>query len=273
MKVAALQMVSGVSVINNLASAKQLIQAAAENGAELVLLPEYFCILGQRDTDKIKVAEIKGKGLIQTTLSEAAIEHKIWIVGGSLPLAIEGTDNKVTNTSLVFNPQGQCVARYDKVHLFRFDNGNEGYDEANTLVAGQVPAIFELPSKDGHVWNVGLSICYDVRFPEFYRKLADHGVELALVPSAFTHTTGQAHWEVLLRARAIENQFWVVAAAQGGVHENLRRTWGQSMIIDPWGRIVAEIKEGPGCILYEMNSSIRDAITQQLPALTHRKIK
>jgi predicted amidohydrolase len=170
----------------------------------------------------------------------------------------------------VVNPQGACVARYDKIHLFRFDNGLESYDESRVLERGHTPARFELPSRDGHRWNIGLSVCYDLRFPELYRAYAKDGVDLMLVPSAFTHTTGQAHWEVLLRARAIENLAFVAAAAQGGVHPSGRRTWGQSMVIDPWGAVLAEQAQGEGVVLAELDPKTLAQHRTQLPALQHR---
>lgn len=272
MKVAALQMVSGTALQANLAVAGALLAEAAAAGAELALLPEHFALLGQRDTDKLAIAEPHAPaspadgGTIQTFLQNAARTHGLWLVGGSLPLAT--TDPaKAHNTTLVYNPQGGCVARYDKVHLFNFDNGRERHDEARTLVAGREPVAFELPSRDGHCWRVGLSICYDLRFPELYRALA---ADLLLVPSAFTHTTGQAHWEVLLRARAIENQAYVLAAAQGGTHENGRHTWGHSLLADPWGEVLAQRPQGPGVVLGDCTPQRLAQVRLQLPALRHR---
>ena len=271
MKVAALQMVSGVTCGDNLRSAEGLIQQAAEQGAEVAVLPEYFCILCRVDTDKLAVKESLGQGPIQEMLARCAKHHKIWIVGGTLPLSVPGDPNRVFNATLVFNPSGECVVRYDKLHLFRFNNGVEHYDESNTLLAGESPSVFDVPSQDGNTWRIGLSICYDLRFPELYRKLSDLGSELILVPSAFTHTTGAAHWEVLLRARAIENQVWVLAAAQGGVHENARKTWGQSMIINPWGQIVCELPLGPGCCVFDIDKDELKTTRRNLPALEHRR--
>jgi predicted amidohydrolase len=173
----------------------------------------------------------------------------------------------VRNTNLVFSPAGDCVARYDKIHLFRFDNGRERYDESRVIEAGRTPVAFELPSRDGHRWRVGLSVCYDLRFPELYRALA---ADVLLVPSAFTFVTGQAHWEVLLRARAVENLACVVAPAQGGTHENGRRTWGHSMVVDPWGTVLARQPEGPGVVLAELDATRLASVRRQLPALEHR---
>ena len=270
MKVAALQMVSAVDRDRNLAAARELLAQAAQAGAELAVLPEYFCLIGRRDTDKLDIREALGQGPIQSMLSQAAREEGMWIVGGTLPLAIEGRDDRVLNTSLVFDPSGQCVARYDKIHLFGFDNGRERYDESRVLQRGQQPVLFELPSRDGHTWRIGLSVCYDVRFPELYRCYADQGVELMLVPSAFTATTGEAHWELLLRARAVENLSWVLAPAQGGTHENMRRTWGHSMLVNPWGQVVGCHPTGPGLVLGDLDIAELQQFRTQLPALGHR---
>jgi deaminated glutathione amidase len=267
MKVAAIQMVSCLQVETNLQSADALVKEAAAQGAELVVLPEYFCLLGQRDTDKLAVQEQDGAGPIQQFLADAAQRHGVWLVGGTLPLSTHQT-NRVRNSCLVFNPQGQQVARYDKIHLFAFDNGTERYDESRVLEAGDTPVCVSLPSRDGHTWRVGLSVCYDLRFAALYSALQ---ADVLLVPSAFTHTTGQAHWEVLLRARAIENLAYVIAPAQGGVHANGRRTWGHSMVVDAWGKVLAERAEGAGVVLADM--SMPDLLKQrtQLPALAHRK--
>ena len=266
MKVAAIQMVSGQCVNANLHAAERALAEAADQGAELALLPEYFCLLGRSDRDKLAVAEQPGQGPIQDSLSRLAQKHGLWIVGGTLPLATANPE-QVRNSSLVFNPAGEQVARYDKIHLFRFSQGAESYDESRTLERGHEVVGFDLPSRDGHTWRVGLSVCYDLRFPELYRQLQ---ADLLLVPSAFTHPTGQAHWELLLRARAIENLAFVAAAAQGGVHDNGRRTWGHSMLIDPWGQLLGQHREGPGLVLAELAHERLVAVRAQLPALTHR---
>lgn len=272
MKVAAIQMVSGVEREANLARARALLEAAAAQGAELAVLPEYFCLLGRQDSDKLALREAPGRGPIQEFLAQAARELQLWLVGGTLPLdaAAGGDEPRAYNSTLVYSPQGECVARYDKIHLFRFDNGRERYDEARTLRPGTQPVTFELPSRDGHRWRLGLSVCYDLRFPELYRHYAQAGVELLLVPSAFTHTTGQAHWEPLLRTRAIENLAFVAAAAQGGVHENGRRTWGHSMLVDPWGRVLGVQPEREAVVLSELDALQLQQCRQQLPALEHR---
>jgi nitrilase len=266
MKVAALQMVSGTDVARNLATAQHLLTLAAGQGAELVVLPEYFCLMGHHDRDKLACAEAPGSGPIQHMLATAARELGLWIVGGTLPMATASPDH-VANTTLVFDPEGQCRSRYDKIHLFRFDNGQERYDEAAVLAPGMQPVAFEMSDRSGQPWRIGLSVCYDLRFPELYRLLQ---ADLLLVPAAFTHTTGQAHWEILLRARAIENQAFVLACGQGGLHENGRRTWGQSMVIDPWGRVLAQQAEGEGVVLADVQRPALEQARRNLPALQHR---
>ena len=271
MKVAAIQMVSGPRVDDNLHAARALLAEAARAGAELAVLPEYFCIMGRRDTDKLALQEPLGAGPIQHWLAASARELGLWIVGGTLPLACAPRDEaRVRNASLAFSPAGDCVAVYDKIHLFKFYDGSRAYDEAAVLAAGRQPVLFDLPSRDGHVWRVGLSVCYDLRFPELYRAYAAQGADLLLVPSAFTYVTGQAHWELLLRARAVENLSGVIAAAQGGLHENGRRTWGQSMVVDAWGQVLAQRAEGAGVVLAELDATALAARRAQLPALGHR---
>ena len=268
MKLAAIQMVSATGVESNLAAAHVLLREAAAQGAELAVLPEYFCIMGLKDTDKLAAREAFGDGPIQDFLSRSAKELGLWIVGGTLPLACSDP-GRVRNSSLAFAPSGVCVARYDKMHLFRFTDGREAYDETRVLQPGTGPVGFELASTDGHVYKVGMSVCYDLRFPELYRAL---NADLLLVPSAFTTTTGQAHWEILLRARAIENQAFVVAAAQGGVHESGRRSWGHSMVVDPWGKIVGQHDEGAALVLANVSYDDLQATRARLPALEHRML-
>lgn len=279
MKVAVIQMVSGSDVPANLAQARALLESAAQGGAELAVLPEYFCLMGQRDTDKLAVGEAFGSGPLQQFLAESARSLGLWLVGGTLPLTCPATAQaaterteaaRVSNSSLVFSPSGECVARYDKIHLFRFDNGLEHYDESLVLSAGSQPVTFDLPSKDGHTWRVALSVCYDLRFPELYRAYASAGAHLMLVPSAFTYTTGQEHWEVLLRARAIENLSFVAAAAQGGLHDNQRRTWGHAMLIDPWGKLLAQQAQDAGVVLADLDFAALTTCRGRLPALQHR---
>ena len=266
MKIAAIQMVSGTDLQRNLDAAGTLLVQAAAQGAELAVLPEYFCLMGAQDTDKLAIQESMGHGQIQDFLSQAARDLGLWIVGGTLPITSTEVQ-RVRNSSLVFGPSGQCVARYDKIHLFQFDNGVESYDEGRVLQAGTDAVSFELASVDGNTYRIGLSICYDLRFAELYRELA---ADVLLVPSAFTFTTGQAHWEVLLRARAIENLAYVLAAAQGGVHDNHRRTWGHTMVVDPWGQVLVQHDTGSAVILAEVSKDDLQTARARLPALHHR---
>jgi deaminated glutathione amidase len=269
MKIAALQTVSATSVEANLAGARDLLAQAAQQGAELAVLPEYFCLMGRRDRDKLAVREAFGGGPVQDFLADRARALGMWIVGGTLPLVADSPDH-VRNTSLVYSPQGECVARYDKIHLFRFDDGREQYDESRVIEPGRSPQAFTLRSRDGHAWRVGLTVCYDLRFPELYRGL---GADLLLVPSAFTYPTGEAHWELLLRARAVENLAFVCAPAQGGRHESGRRTWGHSMVVDPWGKILAErAEEGAGVIVADLDAARLAQVRSQLPALDNRML-
>ncbi|KWF34497.1 acyltransferase [Burkholderia diffusa] len=261
-RVAALQMVSTPDVARNLAEAGRLIAEADGDGAQLVLLPEYFCFMGHRDTDKLALAEPYRDGPIQRFLSEAAHRHGIWVIGGTLPLKAPEPD-RVLNTTLVFDPTGHEAARYDKIHLFNFEKGDESFDEARTIRAGDTVVAFDAP-----FGRVGLSVCYDLRFPELYRRMGD--CALIVVPSAFTYTTGRAHWDMLLRARAVENQCYVLAAAQGGKHENGRRTWGHSMLIDPWGEIVAVRDEGASVVTGALDPQRIADVRQSLPAWRHR---
>ena len=268
MKVAAVQLVSGIDVNANLAQAHHWVGQAAQAGAQLVVLPEYFCFMGHHDTDKLALAERPGQGPVQAALAQWARDCGVWLVGGTLPMATDDPLH-VANASLVFDPQGQALSRYDKIHLFRFDNGRESYDESAVLLAGDAPTAWSLPEGQGEPWRVGMSICYDLRFGELYRALA---ADVLLVPAAFTHTTGQAHWEVLLRARAIENQAYVIASAQGGTHDNGRRTWGHSMVIDPWGEVLAVHADGPGFAMAEIDRNRLRSVRSQLPALQHRRL-
>ena len=266
MKIAAIQMVSTPSLQANLAAAGELLADAAATGAELAVLPEYFCLMGHKDSDKIAAREAFGSGEVQAFLAQAARQHGLWIAGGTLPLVASDAEH-VRNTHLVFAPTGECAARYDKIHLFKFDNGREQYDESRVIECGNAPQTFTLPSRDGHAWKIGLSVCYDLRFPELYRALH---ADLLLVPSAFTYVTGQAHWELLLRARAVENLAYVVAPAQGGTHENGRRTWGHSMVVDPWGVVLAQRAEGAGIVVADLDRGRQSGLREQLPALEHR---
>ena len=268
LKVAAIQMVSGTSVQANLDAARVLLAQAAAQGAELAVLPEYFCLMGLKETDKLAIRETPGDGPIQNFLSQAARELGLRIVGGTLPLANgDASPSRALNSSLAYAPSGQCVARYDKIHLFRFAGGGEDHDETRVLDAGTQPVCFKLDARDGKAYRVGMSVCYDLRFPELYRTLR---ADVLLVPSAFTYVTGQAHWELLLRARAIENLAYVLAAAQGGTHENGRHTWGHSMLVGPWGELLAQQEEGAGVVLGEVSQQRLHDVRQRLPALSHR---
>ncbi|MDL2358435.1 MAG: carbon-nitrogen hydrolase family protein [Pseudomonadota bacterium] len=262
--VAAIQMVSTPDVADNIARARQLVARAAATGATLVSLPEYWPIMGMHEADKVGHAERPGAGPIQQFMAEAAREHAIWLIGGTLPL-VSPDAAKVMNTTLVYDPAGRPVGRYDKIHLFGFNKGDEAYDEARTIVPGAAVGSFEAP-----FGRVGLSVCYDLRFPELYRAMGE--CALIVVPAAFTYTTGRAHWEVLLRARAIENQCYVLAAAQGGVHANGRRTYGHSMLIDPWGEVKDVLAEGEGVVSGVIDAGFLAGVRESLPALKHRKL-
>jgi nitrilase len=262
--VSAVQMVSTPVVEENIATARRLIAEAAARGAQLVTLPEYWPIMGMTDTDKVAHAEQPGHGPIQDFLAGQAREHGIWLVGGTLPL-VSGDAGRVLNTTLVHDPEGRHVGRYDKIHLFGFNKGSESYDEARTIVPGETVGSFEAP-----FGRVGMAICYDLRFPELFRAMGD--CALIVVPAAFTHTTGLAHWEVLLRARAIENQCYVLASAQGGEHTNRRRTFGHSMLIDPWGDVKDVLPEGEGVVSGEIDPAYIASVRESLPALKHRKL-
>ena len=264
-RIAGIQMVSGPRVGDNLAAAGRLIADAVAQGAALVALPEYFPIMGMSDTDKVAVREQEGHGPIQSWLAETAASHGIWLLGGSLPLVAKAPD-KVLNTTLVFAPDGRRVARYDKIHLFGFQKDGERYNESATIEPGQVPVAFDTPFA-----RVGLSICYDLRFPELYRGLGE--VDLLVIPAAFTETTGRAHWEILLRARAIENQCYVLAVGQGGHHENGRETHGNTMLIDPWGTILDRKLKGPGVVIGDLDPAFIADTRASLPALQHRVFK
>ncbi len=264
-KIAAIQMASGPSVAANLSEAERLIEVAANQGAKLVVLPEYFAIMGMKETDKVAVREQEGKGPIQDFLSKIAKDHGIWLIGGSVPM-VSNFPNKVRNSCLVYDDKGKQVARYDKIHLFGLDLGNEHYHEENTIESGNAIQVVDTP-----FGKIGLSICYDLRFPELYRAMGE--VNIIVIPAAFTETTGKAHWETLVRARAIENLSYVIAAAQGGYHLSGRETHGNSMIVDPWGVILDRLPRGSGVVIATMNPQYQTSLRKSLPALKHRTIK
>jgi len=263
-KVAAIQMASGPNVEGNLNEARRHIAKAVEQGAKLVVLPEFFAIMGMEAQDTVKAREQAGQGNIQQFLSETARKHKIWLVGGSIPLA-GNSPEKVRNSCLVYDETGAQVARYDKIHLFNLTLGNEAYNEAQTIEAGNQVVVIDSP-----FGRIGLAVCYDLRFPELFRAMKN--VDIIVLPAAFTATTGKMHWEPLVRARAIENLSYFIAAAQGGYHVNGRETHGHSMIVDPWGRIMDELQRGSGVVVADINPSYQASLRKSLPALTHRTL-
>lgn len=264
-RVAAIQMASGPNVPANLAEAEQLIELAVEAGARLVVLPEFFCIMALKDADVVKAREADGHGPIQTFLSRMAKKHKIWLVGGSVPLEASAA-NKVRNSCLVYDERGKRVARYDKIHLFGLDLGTEHYREAKLIEPGDKVVVINSP-----FGRIGLSVCYDLRFPELYRAMPE--VDIIVVPSAFTATTGKAHFETLIRARAIENLAYVIAPAQGGYHLSGRETHGDSMIVDPWGVVLDRLPRGSGVVIANINPAYQASLRKSLPALKHRFIE
>jgi len=261
-RIAAVQMISGPAVGPNLDTARQLIAEAAASGASLVALPEYFPLIGANDAERLAARESGARGPIQSFLSDIARELGIWLVGGSLPLTANDPA-KLRNSCLVYDPSGTRVARYDKIHLFGFTRGAESYNESLTIEAGTQAVAFDTP-----LGRIGLAICYDLRFPELFRALGT--VDLLVVPAAFTETTGRAHWELLLRARAVENQCYLLAAAQGGEHPSGRLTHGNSMIVDPWGEVLARLDKGPGVVSAEIDPARLTEVRTSLPALQHR---
>jgi nitrilase len=263
-RVAAVQTVSGGDVEANLRAIEPLVVDVARRGARLILLPEYFGIFGARASDKVAVREADGAGMQQSFLSRLAREYGVWIIGGTVPIAISDPA-RVRSAALVYGPDGERIARYDKIHLFAFSQGTEHYDEGRTIEPGTEPVAFEAPCG-----RVALSVCYDVRFPELYRSFDD--LALIVVPSAFTAVTGAAHWHLLLRTRAVENQCYVLAAAQGGVHDNGRRTYGHSLLIDPWGVVLAQHDEGPGVVVGDIDPERLAQVRRELPALEHRRL-
>lgn len=264
-KVAGIQMASSPHVGSNLTEAERLITIAVEQGAKLIVLPEYFCMMGSKDIEKVAIRETPDDGPIQRFLSKMAREFEVWLIGGTVPLT-SNYPNKVRNSCLVYNDKGEQVARYDKIHLFGLDLGTEHYHEENTIESGVSVVVVETP-----FGKIGLSICYDLRFPELYRAMGE--VDIIVLPSAFTETTGKAHWEPLIRARAIENLCYVIASAQGGYHLSGRETHGNSMIVDPWGVVLDRLPRGSGVVIASINRDYQASLRKSLPALKHKTIK
>ncbi len=265
---AVVQMNSTDDVAHNLEQARHWVTEAARAGATLVCLPEYFCWIGNDEAQRVALAEPFGDGPIQQALSELAHETGTWLIGGTVPIQPSQGPQVGThayNTSLLFDPAGEYRARYDKIHLFSFSQGTEQHAEGDTMVGGD-----SVGTAQGPFGTLRLSVCYDLRFPELYR--AGPAADVIAVPAAFTHTTGLAHWELLLRARAVENQAYVLASGQCGTHPNGWRTFGHSMIIGPWGEVLARHDEEPGFAIATLGSSVLDAVRERLPVLKHKRI-
>ena len=265
-RVAAVQMASGSHVAANLHEVARLIGDAVSMGANLIVLPENFALMAMQPSDNISISEAAGVGMLQDFLAQQAARHEVWLVGGTIPIV--AAPNKCRAASLVFDNTGQCVARYDKIHLFDMTTApDEHYCESEIIEAGQQPVVIDTP-----FGRLGLAICYDLRFPELFRCMLDQGVELIAVPSAFTATTGKAHWEILVRARAIENLCYVIAANQGGYHVNGRETHGNSMIVDPWGIVLTRLNRGSGVICADISLEKQNNLRRNFPIQHHRKI-
>ncbi len=268
-KVAAIQMASSPSVSANLLTARRLIQEAVEeSGANLVVLPENFAFMGQEDRDLLDLREDEGRGPLQDFLVEMAARHRIWLVGGTLPLTATNPE-RVRATCLVYNDRGERVARYDKIHLFDVNllETGERYEESATIEPGNTSVVLDTP-----FGRLGLAVCYDLRFPELFREMLDAGMEIMALPASFTAITGKAHWEVLVRARAIENLCYVVAAAQGGYHRNGRKTHGHSMVVDPWGTVLAQVPRGAGHVCCPLDVEFLSSVRRNFPAIDHRRL-
>lgn len=263
--VAAVQMVSCTNAQKNLDTALSLIKQAADKGAKLVILPEFFIrIADNTDNEFPNIVEHLGDGNIQRQLAKAARDNQVYLVGGTIPIKSIHS-KRYYNTALVYNPQGEMICHYHKIHLFKFDDGKLKFDEGVTFTHGSEVKTFQIDN-----FSFGVTICYDLRFPELFRKMA--GVDAMIISAAFTYHTGKDHWDVLLRARAIENQCYVIASGQGGIHENGRHTFGNSMIINPWGKIEAKLAKGEGIVMHTLKKEIINQIRVQLPALQHRKM-
>ena len=268
-RAAAIQMTSAINITDNLASAKKWIKKAADEGANFVVLPEMFAVMGMDQMDKVKAREEWGHGPIQDFLREAALENKVWLVGGTIPIADPVGPEKVHATCILINDEGHVAARYDKIHLFDVivPSTKEVHQESKVVTHGKEVVVAQTP-----FGKVGLAVCYDVRFPEMFRAMQNQNVELVVLPSAFTSPTGKAHWDILVRARAIENQVYMIAAAQGGTHESGRKTFGHSMIVDPWGTVLASLPEGEGVVVADIDTEYLTQVREKFPALSHRKI-
>lgn len=270
--VAALQMSTGADVAENLAQARSLLEDAARAKSVLAVLPENFAFMGMKETDKLAVAEPEGEGAIQSFLETQSRRLGLWIVGGTIPMAVPGNKDKVLAASLLYSPEGKAVAHYDKVHLYDVevarDGGFDRYHESATIQHGDIRFV----THDTPAGRVGMSVCYDLRFPELFRRLSRAMSEILVIPSAFTQRTGEAHWRPLLRARAIENQCFVIAPNQHGVHPSGRRNFGHSCIIDPWGTILAERAEGVGIVTATLRREQLFQLRRTFPVLTHRRI-
>jgi deaminated glutathione amidase len=267
--VAAIQMNSSHVVADNLAAAGKLLREARDRGAEIACLPENFSFIGLKDADKLQVAEADGEGPVQDFLSKTARELKLWILGGSTPIKGDSA-HRVANTSLLYDAAGKRVARYDKIHLFdvTVPGRNERYLESKHVTPGESLVVADTP-----VGRLGLSVCYDMRFPELYRALVSRGAEWLAMPAAFTVPTGLAHWETLLRARAIENLCYVVAPAQAGTHTSGRETYGDTLIVDYWGKVLARLAQGAGVITAEFDLALEAETRARFPALENRRLE
>jgi deaminated glutathione amidase len=266
-KCAAIQMASSPNVSANLLEAEKLIAEAVKAGAKLVALPENFALMGDSETDKLKAKESDGSGPIQDFLAATAKKYAVWVVGGTIPLAAKNP-NKVRASCLVYNDRGERVARYDKVHLFDVNvpDTHEVYRESDTIEAGDNDLVIDTP-----FGRLGIAVCYDLRFPEIFRRLAHGGMDVLIIPSAFTAQTGAAHWELLIRARAVENLCYVIAPNQGGFHLNGRKTFGHSMIVDPWGTVLDCYKTGGGFVIADIDLERLEKVRAAFPALSHRR--
>jgi len=267
-KIAGIQMASGPNWNANMIESQRLIKLAANAGAKLIVLPENFAFLGLNETDKLAISEQLGAGPMQDFLAAQAAKNKVWLVGGTIPLETNNP-KKIRAASMLYNDSGERVAHYDKTHLFdvHIIDSDERYVESETIEAGDQVVVADTP-----FGKLGLAVCYDLRFPELFRSMVDQGAELMVIPSAFTAITGKAHWEVLVRARAIENLCYVVAAGQGGYHINGRESYGDSMIVNPWGQILDRLANGSGYVIAEYDRDYLTSVRANFPVLEHRKL-